>query len=395
MKVEYKDNSSLGPGNGILTFTDAVIPESPWSIAIQRASDQYFLTGKKGKQWVGEIIYIPLKGMATMDGALELMVGPRVVDSLDQREQYRIMLKGADEEPLKGRLRVETITYSPSGSLGNMALAPDAPDEPEPESPDFIRQVEAPKVEERADSAVDNAMEEEARVAEGAGLPQEEIGETGTPEATQDGLDPQAAYQGAEYGQVYPGYPQEKRKSGLWWLWILLILLLLAAAAAGGWYYYTHYMAKGNETPEEPKVEEEAPPQPEQPAAEPPKSAEESARLFFNGENITAEEAMNLAARLPKTTNADQDAIYRLYYFASEQNNPAGLMEYANCLDPAKPHWGTIQKDGALAYEAYQKAAQAGAPGADEAAGALKSWLQSKAASGDAQARIWLNQIGI
>lgn len=398
MRVEYRDNPALGPGNGILIFSEIIVPEGPWSVAIQRASDQCFLTGKQGKAWVGETVYVPLKGKSTPEGALELLVGPRVVDNLDPQEGYRIWLKGGDDVQ-QGRLRVNLITATPAGRLGNTASAPDQPDEVEPETPDYPP---APELQETAQtvSTAEPLQGEEPGAPVTEGQPAEQFAQADAAYG-QAGYGPDGAAPQGDFGGYYPP-AQPKRKSGLLWVWILLLILLLGGGAAGGWYYYTNYYAKSDEPAEteEPKETASADePAKEQPAAEQPpaaaapaQSAEEQTRLFFNGRNLTAEEALALAARLPRTTATDQDAIYRLYYFASEQNDPAGIMAYATCLDPSGPAWGSIQKDGALAYEAYEKAAQKGVANAAEAAQKLKSWLESAAAT-DAQAKIWLRQI--
>lgn len=368
MKVDYKDNASLGPGNGILTFSECLPPDQPWSISIQRASDQNFMTGKKAKQWVGETFFMPLQGSVKPDGALELFIGPAIVDSLDQQEQYRVALKGKDGDVQKGRLKVGQISFSLSGSLDNTAQGPEIINQPEPEPP--VNQpplTDTPEPEPQT-----NTLERE-------------------PEPPVDKPESSALNEPLPMGDQ-PAQPAKKH------LWRYIILALLAILCIA-WFLLEKFY-KGDEAQEpaqEPAKEEPAPksepPKEAPPAPEPPKSAEEQVRTFFNGKEYTPAEALALARTLPKNTPAEQDAIYRLYYFAGTHNEPDAMLEYAACVDPSKPNWGSIQKDGAMALGIYQDAQKHNVPGAEQAAAALRKWLEDQAAGGNAQAKVWLDQI--
>ena len=137
-------------------------------------------------------------------------------------------------------------------------------------------------------------------------------------------------------------------------------------------------------TPEKP-----APAAPAAPAAAAPQTPEQRVTLFFGGKDRTPEQAAALSRELPVATKADQDAVYRLYYFASENGELSVIMNYAACLDPSKPQWGNINKDAQAAWELYTRA-KATRPEAAEAQQNLKTWLEREAAAGNAQAKLWL-----
>ena len=136
---------------------------------------------------------------------------------------------------------------------------------------------------------------------------------------------------------------------------------------------------------------------PEQPAAAPEPQAptagtEVRVQSFFNGGERTPQAAARLSRELPAGTPAEQDAVYRLYYFAGENGESSVLMDYAACLDPGKPQWGSIDKDAPAAWELYEKA-KGTQPQAASAQQALRTWLEQKAAAGDARAARWLRDI--
>lgn len=359
MNLSYRDNKALGPGNGILEFSEGLPPPGPWSISILRASDQKYATAQKGNPWVGETFFVPLEGHATDNGTLELFIGPDIVDTLDQQEQYKVTVKGEDGETASARLKLGTITRSRGHALGNMA------------------QNTPPATEKTLNSAIQPAPVAEPEVTPLPELP--------TPQ-------PQASKESAATGKKTAAR---------------ILLLALLVALCGAWFIFD-YLHKNNE--EAAATTQQATSGAEAAASTPPKmsaegsssqqrtsqSAEEQVRQFFvnaQGGKASPASAAALAARLPKNDKSDQDAVYRLYYFAAENGEPAALMEYAACLDPAKPQWGSIDKDAPLALEVYKKAATANMAGAAEAQQALLAWLQSEAQNGNSKAIKWLEQL--
>lgn len=108
---------------------------------------------------------------------------------------------------------------------------------------------------------------------------------------------------------------------------------------------------------------------------------------FFAGER-DPEAAMRLAADLDTETSEQQDAVFRLYYYAAEQDHPQGAVRYAECLDPSRPAWGTVKKDGAEAWYYYGKS-----PEGENARRELKAWAEQAARNGDAAAAGWLKEM--
>ena len=352
MKISYSDDSLKGPGHGILTFSEALIPDGPYSLAVLRASDHAYLApGGAGTAWVGETRFFPVGAEPTPAGGLAVPVGPEVVDALDPQERYRVLLKPGQGEELRALLEIAGgITYSPDGKLDNTGMRP-------------RKDAAAPAPEPAPAPAPEPEPAPEAQAA------------------------PQAQAPAAEALELEPPAPAPRRKPGP-----VLIVALVAALLAGGLATWKFFDGKAQE--EEAALSGAGAPATSLPPTQ--KSAEEQVRAFFSGPDVTAKAALALAAQLPKATPAEQDALYRLYYFAAESEAPAAFMPYAACLDPAEPKWGTIEKDAAAAYAAYAKAAASDpkvAKAALEAQTRLRAWLEREAAAGNAQARSWLQEL--
>lgn len=359
MKISYSDDTERGAGHGVLTCREADFPAGPYSMAVLRASDQASLAGAGGGAvWVGETRFIPVKTEATPEGGLTVLLGPEVVNALDPLEQYLVTLKPEQGDPLKARLQVQGITYSPEGALDNTGMRPAEAVKPAPKAP------------------------------EPAAAPV-----TPAPEPAPAPVAPPVAETPAEEAlTLAPEAPAKPRRVNP-----VLLVALLAALLAGALATWKFFDSKAQE--EEAALSGKLAPEAAAPStALPPtqKTAEEQVRAFFSGPDITAQAALKLAAELPKATPAEQDAVYRLYYFAAENEAPDAFMPYAACLDPAEPQWGSIGKDAAAAYAAYAKAAASDPKVAKEALNAqtrLRAWLDREAAAGNAQARAWLQEL--
>ncbi|WP_301074569.1 hypothetical protein [uncultured Desulfovibrio sp.] len=354
MKISYSDDTRRGAGHGILTCRDADFPAGAWSMALLRASDQASLAtdGNGGSHWTGETRFLPVETEPAPGGGRAVLLGPEVVDALDPQEQYLVTLRQEQGEPLKARLQVRGVTYSPDGALDNTgarAAAPAPEAAPQPHAP-------APPVPEPA-----------------------------APETVEMPLAPD------------PETPRAARRPSP-----VLVAVLTAVLLAGGLGAWKFFDARAREEAAVLSGGEAAPaPSGGNGAAgsslpATPKTAEEQVRAFFSGPDITAAAALKLAAELPKGTPAEQDAVYRLYYFAAENEAPGAFLPYAACLDPAAPQWGSIDKDAAAAYAAYAKAAASDAKAAKaalEAQTRLRAWLDREAAAGNARARAWLQEL--
>lgn len=322
MKIEYKESGD--PGYGELVFSEAILPDPPWQVAIQRGSDQGFLSASAQKPWVSEIYFNQLTGSVEPDGSLALNVGPEIVDRLDQQDSYRIQIKGEDGNILKGMLKIPSIAHSAAGSLNNTARAKQ---EGKP-VPEIKKPSPQPKPE-----AAPNPGPEKLEMVE-------------------------------QTIKHSPGMRLIR--------WGLLGLLVIACFC---WYWFD----PRNHEPQE------------QPAPVAPLSVEDQVRNFFKGERMSPLAAAELAARLPKNTPQEQDAVYRLYYYAADNGEPSALFPYAQALDPSMPAFGTIEKDAPEAWNAYRKA-----PDQDKAAKAmtqLRGWLEDESQRGNREAANWLREI--
>lgn len=114
MRAEYHDTPGR-PGYGSFKISELALPEKPWSAALQRSSDQAWL-GADG-QWAPEIVFLPLNGNTDKNGDINLNIGPVIVNALDPQEQYRLAVKGIDDNPESDRLRLGAITYSANADL--------------------------------------------------------------------------------------------------------------------------------------------------------------------------------------------------------------------------------------------------------------------------------------
>ncbi|MDE7241896.1 hypothetical protein [Desulfovibrio sp.] len=354
MKISYSDDTQKGPGHGIFTFSETLFPDGPYSMAVLRASDHAYLAGGAGggTVWVGETRFMPVRAETTPEGGITVPVGPEVVDALDPLEKYLVTLKPEQGDELKARLQVaDGITYSPDRRLDNTGMraqdaAPPSPPASEPVAP--------------------------AGAETSAAVTAAETPLTLSPEP------PAPA----------PSAPRKPNP--------VLIVALLAALLAGGLATWKFFDSKAREEQAALSGKSETPAAPATELPPTQKSAEEQVRAFFSGPDVTAKAALNLAAQLPKATPPEQDALYRLYYFAAESEAPAAFMPYAACLDPAEPQWGTIEKDAAAAYAAYAKAAASDpkvAKAALEAQTRLRAWLERESAAGNARARAWLQEL--
>lgn len=117
------------------------------------------------------------------------------------------------------------------------------------------------------------------------------------------------------------------------------------------------------------------------------KSIRELVREFFSDPSKrTATGALELMKRLHPQTEEDEDAYFRLAYFAASHGASEAFKPYAQFLDPSLPVKGTIKKDPVEAWHYYQK---------DDdklAISKLRSWLDSESKS-NSQAKVWLQEL--
>lgn len=367
MKISYSNDSGKGPGYGMLRCTDASVPETEGSFALQRGTDRAFLNSRQ--EWIPQQTFLRAESIAREGDALLLSLGPGVVNALNPQETYRVLLQGKGGQ-VYGVLRVNNVIRGTTPAGEHMPAPPEETELPPTPAPDAAQQTHdaaAASVPEQPDPPV---------------TPDEPIFLEMTPEqqAAQNTAAPNA------------GSPSRSR------LIPILLLMLVLGAGAGIWWYILHpaRQTEPSAPPAQPVAEESArSPKAPEPAPEPsaPPSAEKQVAMFFGDPARTPAAAAELSRTLPRVTKSDQDRIYRLYYFAGEQGERSILMDYAACLDPSRPAWGSIDKDPVSAWNIYEKAQAAGIPEAETARQQMKAWLQTQAASGNAQASYWLRHL--
>lgn len=344
MNIAYENDTARGRGHGILRLTDInAIAADNARFSLCRAADMCFLS-KHG--WHNAEDFHTPQSCMMHNGALLLYIGPDIVDQLHVNENYRLTLILPDGQSARAVLAIESIHYSLAGQKGNAHMYAESPaQEVTPEV--------APALKSEPETDVVSMPEPVIRTR------------------TQS-------------------------------LWPVILGICVLGILGGAWWY----MLQQSEPEPKALSQQEAKPEPasktETPllSASPVLSAREQVRAFFASSPV-ADVAIALAKKLPAHTAEEQDALYRLYYFAAGEKNPAAKAEalpiLAQAVDPSTPAWGSIAKDAAEAWSNYQKmlttADAKTASTAKERMDALHTWLTTQASKGNAKAALWLERI--
>ena len=339
MIASFANDRQAGPGNGLLMLGQSGHGPGPCDLAIQRSSDHAFLA--PGGEWKSQKNFLALKAVQAASG-LAIPLGPDLTDQLATSENYRIILRDASGGEIPASLRIDEIIYSPAPKADNTPMAR-CPEETPPPPP--------------------------------------------TPESAADSPEMEPALLQATDTEILPSpHPAAIRKGRGAALWLTAGGVALGCALLGFFIYSSM----------QPAESASGAPQPARtsPAANTLRGPEERVRIFFEqGSPGGADAAMALAEALPRSNASEQDAIYRLYYYAAGQGNSKALAAYARCLDPSLPAWGSIQKDAPLAWQSYAAALSGGGDGA--AMRHMRAWLEKSAAEGNTQAARWLAELPV
>ena len=414
MRAEFTQDG-MNQGYARVTLTreagDAAFYEEGDSIALGHfpGNSCEYLCASGNRNWSGAPEALALEVKPEVQGeSVSFELQPAYVDSMDDGV-YRVCLMGAD-----GRVKAETddmpaYDVSWSGLEGTSTIKDYRLEEAR-----LREEEEAARRKEREEAERRRAEEEAAKAAGAA--------EAGSSEELPS----------LDAGGSAPAAPQGKSRAPL-----IAAAVVVALLAAGGAYFMTQggsepsaeqaeqdKAAQEKAEAEKKAAEEAAKAEAEKKAAAEKQAAEEAAKAeaekaaadkaaaekaaaekkaaeeaamradargrvasFFVGER-NPEAAMKLAGELDADTPEQQDAIFRLYYYAAGEDNAQAAQRYAECVDPSRPAWGSISKDGAEAWYYYGKS-----PDGEKARASLKAWTEKAAAEGNAEAAAWLKDM--
>ena len=388
MKAQFEQQT---PGFAALVLTlEGIEPgDGPCTLAVQRSTDQCFMGQGGMGAWTMKEEYLSLPCQRQGD-TLRCELGPEYVDHLEPGN-YRVSLRVAGGDTGQARMKIDSVQTQALAGSGAMQTqagreAPTAP--PSPVVPAAPVTEPAPEPAPEPEPAVQPEPANEAPL-------------------------------------VMEAQPPAQARGKLPMLLLALVAVLCLAGA--GWYLYQQHAAgvqaeqerlaaaEAAQKAEEERLAAEAAARAEQErrAAEEAEAARKAeaerlaaeeaareaarlaahradargrARTFFAGADRTPQGAFELTQDVDTTTSEQQDAVFRLLYFAANGGHQPAFVPYAACLDPTTEKWGTLEKDPPEAWAYYKKA------GTDEgtaAANRVLEWVKQQPPT-NAKAREWL-----
>lgn len=388
IELEPEDNANLAESDSV-------------AIGRYEGSTLEFLQPGGEDNWGGAPARLKLVEAPRINGDMaDFLLQPAYVDNMDDMP-YEVYLMGKDGKPkaIARSVYFDNVVHSPLRGTNKVQSY-------EPEEPEKSAELEKPVEPQGTDKTATAGAGGAAMMDQPESGGQSEIQAPDDSQSQTVAQEDAAPDQGEIMPPAYPSYDAPRKKGAAVWVITAIVILLLAAGVGGGWYYFTK-MKPAAEANEAAARQAEA----EREAAEARAAAEREAReqaaqraaaraaeaekndtagrvnKFFAGQRDPVT-AMQLAAEVPAETSDQKDAVFRLYYYAAEQGDPVAMRRYAEILDPSMPSWGTIQKDGAEAWEYYGKL-----PDGQEARAKLKEWTEAQARTGNSAARAWLESM--
>ncbi|MBO4368969.1 MAG: hypothetical protein J5803_02575, partial [Desulfovibrio sp.] len=118
MKIEYFDDPKRGPGYGFFLCRGESFVDGTWNITLQRSVDRQYL-GQSGG-WIETQQTIALPGSKRGED-LVLPLGPNLINALSTQDTYKLSVVN-ESTRFSGQFRIATILYSTEESLANAVV---------------------------------------------------------------------------------------------------------------------------------------------------------------------------------------------------------------------------------------------------------------------------------
>ncbi|MCR4666327.1 MAG: hypothetical protein K5657_03425 [Desulfovibrio sp.] len=416
MKITYMNDEVAGAGHGIFMCQDDDLTDAPHSLLVQRATDRKYLTETGDWNESQQPLALPSEAG---NGLLSLKLGPALVNALTTQDTYKLTLTQGDTRK-SGQFKIDEILYSADEALANAVVLeekPQATPQPMPEEP-----VEVLGAENAVEGNEDKNSQKQSMpvqlqrksvwpwivaffllagiaaallwfflwrepgTSSPTPLPKEEVATESSDPATPgvhepsdaqngDKKDPDPSIENTTKGTEPTASEEEKKTPEL----------------------TTSEEKNGRASPENAAQEGKMPGSGESggpdaaggPQSQPSLSLQDEIKAFFAGNDRNGKKAAELAARLTPANGAEEDALFRLYYFAEQHGETSLLLPFAKTFDPSTPQWGSIEKNPVEALRLYEKS-KAVTPEGAEGEASMRAWLIKAAEQGDRKAQEWL-----
>lgn len=368
MEAVVKQHPAKGKGWAVITLSGADVPAQGVKFQLRRSAARDAVLGPQG--WQTTELFLDAAETASGADGVALTVGPEVVNHMDTAN-YLLLVTGdgvGPKQPLQTGLAWRNIAQLDlgRGKRGGVAV--------------------------RGESDEAKA----ARVRSEA--PQQDA----KPEPRPDPK-PESKLVEDKTDTLHGGGDGDKKKSNAGTMVAALVALLLAGGG-GAWFLWP----KPTPDPVPPKQEAEAdksktdgvnPPdtvKPPEGLPPPPLAADDipadAEPVKFARDKLQAgiepALAVTFADKLMARPPAGIDAAFLLYRAAAQKGDAGAAVKLGRLFDPADPTpTGSLKKSADSAFDWYRQAAEAKHPDAEPGLTRLKTWAETQAQAGDAEAQ--------
>lgn len=118
MKAEYRP----GRKSATIILSDVAAAQRPWSVAIQRESDQKYYTSTDYRHWLPEENFALMEAREMPDGNISVAIAPDLAVSLNPRDKYIVWLRAGDGTKEQALLTPAGPRSKPGADSGKAAL---------------------------------------------------------------------------------------------------------------------------------------------------------------------------------------------------------------------------------------------------------------------------------